>query len=239
MRRFASWCIHRGWGWWWSWDLSWIATTHLGALQLQSTIPWAQPLFEAYIAGAWILYWTDDTLYWVAKPTIHIEGPADRRRLHNDTGPAVESDAENLYFVHGVLVPEFVVVRPDWITTTHITQEPNAEVRRIMLERYGTARYIKDIGATAIDRCDDATLYQVALAGDEPLTMVEVVNDTPEPDGSFRRFMLRVDPQLRPLLGTDASGQPILGKPQAMTAWNAIASTFGLCGSQYRPTIET
>ena len=162
LHRFASWCIQsRGWGWWYDWDLSWIVCTYFGARQLKKAKVelWSKPLLEAFIAGCWSLYWTDDTLYWIAKPTVHVEHPTpDTRRLHNDKYAAIESDVENLYFWHGVMVPAFVVVRPDWITLKHIDEENNAEVRRIMIERYksgseihGGAAYILDAGGKKLD----------------------------------------------------------------------------------------
>jgi hypothetical protein len=64
--------------------------------------------------------------------------------------------------------------------------------------------------------------------------MVEVVNHSPAPDGSYRHFFLQVHPELRSILG-DGS----LGAPQEFTARNAVASTFGFSGAEYAPEIET
>jgi hypothetical protein len=61
-----------------------------------------------------------------------------------------------------------------------------------------------------------------------------VINATREPDGSFKRYWLRVHPELRPLLADNQ-----FGPAQAPTVRNAIASTFGLIGEQYVPAIET
>jgi hypothetical protein len=179
--------------------MSWIATTHLGA-KTPAVIGWSEPFFEAFCAGAWLLHWTDDTLYWVAKPAVHVERVPAGRRLHNDRYAALESDVENLYFWHGVLVPAFVVVQPDWITVQHIDQETNAEVRRVMIERYGADRYITDSGATVVhadlDQYDrPRRLLRKDIPGDEPLVMVEVTNATREPDGHLKKYILRVDPQ--------------------------------------------
>jgi hypothetical protein len=222
LRRFTSWCLHRSSWFWYGWDLSWIVTTLLGAQQRGSDIPWARPLFEAYVAGAWFLYWTDDTLYWVAKPTVHVERNDETglRRLHCADGPALESDAENLYFIHGVMVPAFVVTRPDWITVQHIQQEENAEVRRIMLERYGFERFVTDSGATPVSSDAFGDLYRIDLAGDEPLALVFVNNRTPEPDGSTKQYALRVPPDLE-------------------TAHAAVAWTFGMTAATYQPSVET
>jgi hypothetical protein len=63
--------------------------------------------------------------------------------------------------------------------------------------------------------------------------MVKVRNSTPEPDGSVKDYFLRVHPQLRPMIDGG------LGDPQPMTARNAVASTFGLRGEEYHPTVET
>jgi len=152
MQRFAQWCI-QSWGWgYWRWELSWIATTQIGALQNNkpAVSAWAEPVYEAYCAGAWILHWTDDTLYWAAKPIVHTELVDGQKRLHCSDGPALESAIENLYFWHGVLVPAFAVTYPEWITIDHIRKEENAEVRRIMMERMGWGRFCDQAGMKVI-----------------------------------------------------------------------------------------
>jgi hypothetical protein len=63
--------------------------------------------------------------------------------------------------------------------------------------------------------------------------MVKVANSTAEADGSFKDYFLRVDPALRPLRA-DGSGEP-----QALTARNAVASTFGKRGEEYELAVET
>jgi hypothetical protein len=189
-------------------------------------------LFEAYISGAWFLYWTEDALYWVAKPRVHIELINGARRLHSLTGPAVASDAEDLYFVNGVLVPAHVIVAPETITAAEINTERNSEVRRVMLSRFGESRYIAEIGAECVHRDETGELYVVPHDGDEPLTMVKVRNSTLEPDGTVKDYWLRVAPDLKPLGIAGA-------RAQNLTARNAVASTFGLRGSQYAPQVET
>jgi hypothetical protein len=138
--------------WWWDFDLSWVCTTYIGARQLGMTQQetWSKPLFEAYCSGAWFLFWTETTLYWIAKPKVHVDRSSGGQVLHNEAYAAIESDMENLYFWHGVLVPAFVVVKPEWITIDHIRQEENAEVRRVMVERMGWERF-----------CDDAKMRVV------------------------------------------------------------------------------
>jgi hypothetical protein len=174
--------------WSWGWELSWLASFFLGAQETSSAKvqAWSQPLFEAYCSGAWYLYWTENTLYWVAKPVLHRD---EQRRLHDDQYAAIESDVENVYAWHGVIVPAFVVVRPDWITLKHIENEDNSEVRRVMIERYGMERYIADSGAKPIHTDSFGKLFSF---GDRYFVQVE--NPTPNPDGSARIFFLQINP---------------------------------------------
>ena len=217
LHRFAALCVQAG-GWWWgSWELSWIVTTYLGALQNQKpeVATWSEPLFEAFVAGAWILRWTEDTLYWVAKPRVHVEKITGGRRLSCETGPAVESDVEPLYFWHGVMVPEHVVMCPEAITINEIRAEENAEVRRVMMERYGLSRYLEDSGAQLVHEDELGKLYRTEIADDEPLVMVKVMNSTAEPDGTRKAYFLRVPPDMT-------------------VARDAVAWTFGYpSGEQY------
>jgi hypothetical protein len=222
LQSFAVWCIQaRGW------DLSEKAPALLEARWLRKSfvMAWARPLFEAFAAGCWLIYWTEDTLYWCAKPVVH----HDRAGwLHDDRHAAVESDIEELYFWHGVRVPAFVVLRPDRITVAHIDREANAEVRRVMIERYrhgeevhGPAAFIRDAGAVGLDHDERyGTLWRRNVPGDEPIVAVEVVNSTRAPDGSFKRYWLRVPPEMS-------------------TAREAVAWTFGLRATQYAPVKET
>lgn len=203
-----------------------MASVYIGAVENNSmTVQrWAKPIYDAFLAGAWLLHFTDDTLYWVAKPAVHIEEvPANwrGRRLHSETTAAVESDVERLYFWHGVMVPAFVVVAPDQITTQHIADEENAEVRRVMMERYGYERYIADIGATREQADDYGELYRVTRADDSDLVMVKLINSTPEPDGSYKQYWLRV-------------------RPEITSAREAVAWSFAIDRpEQYAPLVET
>jgi hypothetical protein len=157
-----------------------------------------------------------------------------RGRLHREDGPACEfRDGWGVYAVHGVRVPGDIIESPQTLTVKRIEEESNAEIRRVMIERYGASRYLIDSGAKEIHRDERGILYRKEIADDEPLVMVKVKNSTPEPDGSIKDYFLRVDPQIRPLL--DAR----FGKEQKPTATNAIASTFGMRGEEYVLEVET
>lgn len=118
--------------------------------------------------------------------------------LHNEDGPAIAWETWGLYAIRGVRVPEKVVMSPDSITAADITTEPNAEVRRVMLERVGLDRYIADAGARKVHTDDWGVLYTLPAAadGDDALWVVKVTNSTPEPDGTYKDYFLSVrDPQ--------------------------------------------
>jgi len=158
----------------------------------------------------------------------------DRNRLHCDDGPAMAfADGYAVWSIHGVRVPAEVVLHPEDLAVASIEQESNAEVRRVMIERFGQGRFLSEAGAKLLHQDATGKLWRKDLPDDEPMVMVEVLNSTPEPDGHTKTYFLRVHPELRPLL---AAG---LGEPQAPTAHNAVASTFGLCGHEYHPLIET
>lgn len=163
--------------------------------------------------------------------TIHIRND----RLHNENGPALSfRDGWNLYAIKGISVPYWFIEEPHRITVEAIEKQTNVELRRIMINIYGQAKYIQDSGATVIHQDEWGTLYRKELPDDEPLMMVKVVNCTPEPDGTFEDYFLRVHPELRPILPDKT-----LGEPQELTARNAVASTFGKTGREYNPDAET
>jgi len=102
-------------------------------------------------------------------------------RPHCEDGPALAfGDGYALYRWHGVDVPEDVVLHPEQLTVDRIDGETNAEVRRVMLERYGEGRYLQDSGAKAVHRDKYGVLYRKEIPGDEPIVMVRVTNATPE-----------------------------------------------------------
>jgi hypothetical protein len=101
-----------------------------------------------------------------------------------------------------------------------IRDEANAEVRRVMLEHFGFDRYLQASGARELHRDETGILWRVELDRDEPLVMVEVVNSTPEPDGTSRTYFLRVPPNIR-------------------TARAGVAWTFGLTEDEYHPLAQT
>jgi hypothetical protein len=196
-------------------------------------------LWELAQSAGWAL--PHENICWVSERP-RLLARDDRGRLHSLSGPACAyPDGWAVYAVHGVRVPAYVIERPHEISVQRIATERNGEVQRVMMERYclgdkmcGATAFMHDAGATQLDHDErHGTLWRCDVRRDEPIVMVEMLGTTREPDGSFKRYWLRVHPELRPLLGDDQ-----LGPAQAQTVRNAIASTFGLVGEQYVPVID-
>jgi hypothetical protein len=74
----------------------------------------------------------------------------------------------------------------------------------VMMERYGWARYMRDCGARVVDQCADsheliglrgARLLRKELPGEpEPIIYLDMLNSTPEPDGTVKRYLERINP---------------------------------------------
>jgi hypothetical protein len=126
-------------------------------------------------------------------------------RLHRADGPAVAwPDGWGVYAVHGARVPGWMIDHPERITIAHIEGEQNAEIRRIMIDRYGWSRYIADSQCQVVDQVAEdfeirglrgARLLRKELPGEpEPIIYLDMVNSTPEPDGSLKHYLERIDP---------------------------------------------
>jgi hypothetical protein len=157
----------------------------------------------------------------------------ERERLHNDAGPAVEfRDGWKLYRVHGVDVPEWLFTNPERMSIEAIHQEGNTEVQRVMIERFGWDRYAAECGAEIVDHDEKYGTLMRRGRGEDAILFLKVINRSPEPDGSFRKYILPVDSELRPI-PDPMNANENFGESQALTAVNAVASTFGLRGKDY------
>lgn len=121
---------------------------------------------------------------------------------------------------HRVSVPSHVIREPEKLTTDQILNETNAEVRRVMMERFGYERLFDETNAEVLDRDRDRggerRLLRIALEGDEDLVCVYVACPS-----TGHKFVLRVPPDMK-------------------TCHQAVAWTAGFDDpSLYRPVLET
>ena len=142
---------------------------------------------------------------------------------HCEDGPSHRwRDGSALYFWHGINVgwrfgnrtggsPE-IIDRPETITVEAISAQGNAELRRVMLAKFGEGRYLRAIGAKLRHEDGYGKLWESPRPNDSPLVMLEAINGTPEPldyvpspgesgewvgNRWFKHYWLRVPPTIR------------------------------------------
>lgn len=175
-------------------------------------------LIEISKSANWLLPYQDICFISERHNILHLD---EHGRLHNETGPALAyPDGFSIFAVHGVRVSSEIIEQPHAITVKAIENQNNVEIRRVMIERYGIARFLLDSGAKKIHNDPYGTLYRKEIPDDEPLVMVQVQNSTPEPDGSFKSYFLRVPPEMQ-------------------TAKQAVAWTFEQNPEEYQPMFES
>jgi hypothetical protein len=132
-------------------------------------------------------------------------------RPHCADGPSHRwRDGWHLYHWQGMRIPwthREVIDSPASMTARRIENEPNAEMRRVMIERYGLARYVADSASEVVHELPaDHEIVGLRTArllrqnvGPSPdrrqAYFVDLLNSTPEPDGTVKRYMLRIDPR--------------------------------------------
>jgi hypothetical protein len=127
------------------------------------------------------------------------------RGLHNEECPALRyADGFSIWSINGLRVPQQVIECPEQLTFAQVRDEPNAEIRRHMLDRFGGLRGaeaqaawieaggLKPISSEDItakmqpsglsiwklsngDKPVTCDLFRADLEGDEPLVILRVV----------------------------------------------------------------
>lgn len=142
--------------------------------------------------------------------------------LHAETGPAVAwpGGAMPMWCWHGIDVDPHVLAPVETMSSHAIRRERSSVQRDIMIERFGLERFILECGKPK--QQDETGVLWLASSPlkRRQVTAVEVTNGTAEPDGSFRRYFLRVPNTIR-------------------TARGAVAWTYGLTAEEYRVSVRT
>jgi hypothetical protein len=120
----------------------------------------------------------------------------------------------------GVSISPRIAFQPESITVDEILAETNAELRRVLLERFGLERFLSEAAAEVLDEDRDSggerKLLRVPMEGGEDLVCVLVICPS-----TSRRYILRVPPSMQ-------------------TCRQAVAWTAGFDDpDDYRPLVET
>lgn len=185
----------------------------------------SNPTLSAYatLAGSAGWWWFNEGVVVLSdRPlSLHID---ERGRLHRSEGPAVVyEDGFSLNVVDGILLPDWYF-DPGAITIDRIENEPNLEVRRLLIEGFGGDEYITKAGGVLIHEDETGQLWSVVrdilMWERSEMRMVRVVDATPQPDGIHRFYWLHVPPDTE-------------------TARAAVAWTFSISANEYAPKVET
>jgi len=150
--------------------------------------------------------------------TIHLDR---RERFHNLKGPAMAfSDGWSLYAIHGSSVSERLVMSPDTVKLEDLPLDTDLEVLHATIELLGHERFLKAANAKLMHEDSFGRLHRIQFYDMEPLLLVDVVNSTPEPNGTVKHHFLRVPPVIE-------------------TAHEGVAWSFGQRRKDYGPAIQT
>jgi hypothetical protein len=118
-----------------------------------------------------------------------------------------------------VLVPSWIIERREFVTVRAIGAAQDPQVRRCMIDVLTPERFIAQGGAYRVCEDEAGVLWRQRWRW-EAWAAVEVVNGTPEPDGTCKHYFLQVPANMR-------------------SAREAVAWTYGLPEQRYKPGVRT
>ena len=132
-------------------------------------------------------------------------------QLHNESGPALLfRDSYSVYANHNVRHEGWFIEHPEQLSVEKIEAEDNAEIRRIMIEKFGYARYLSDTGAKEIHQ------DQIPIGGGV--------------DGVMMRSLIRDKRGMQFLCGHDGSTERIYFMPVDPDVKTCADAHFSICG---------
>jgi hypothetical protein len=141
-------------------------------------------------------------------------------RLHAPDGPALlYGDGCKVYAWKGILLPARLIEQRHNIDVRSIEMVTDPHIRRCMIDIMTPQRFVENGGAYRVAEDDTGILWRQRWRW-EAWAAVEVINGTPEPDGTHKRYFLQVPPTVR--------------TPREGVAW-----TYGLTERHYRPVVRT
>ena len=111
--------------------------------------------------------------------------------------------------------PRWIIERPDLVTVRTVASAQDPQIRRCMIDILTPERFIAGGGAYRVAQDETGVLWRQRWRW-EAWAAVEVVNGTPEPDGTSKHYFLQVPANMR-------------------SAREAVAWTYGLPEQRYRP----
>jgi hypothetical protein len=174
-------------------DASWISFYDFFQSEVEINLESINGLIELSNHCGW--WWPfEETVILTPKPTrLKLD---DAGRLHHENGPAISyPDGWSLYAWHGIRVSKRLIENPETYSAREVLEENNAEIRRCMIEKIGVEVLLEE--ATLLSEDEVGNLYRIQMEDDEDIVFARVKNSSPEPDGSFKLYHLRVPPDTK------------------------------------------
>jgi hypothetical protein len=176
-----------------------------------------QGLFQVAQNANWMIP-HEETCWLTERPTLLRVDTSGR--LHAAKGPALSyGDGWSAFAWKGVLVPSWLIEQPEFITVRSIAAAHDPQIRRCMIDILTPQRFIAEGGAYRVSQDEAGILWRQRWRW-EAWAAVEVINGTPEPDGTYKHYFLQVPATMR--------------SPREAVAW-----TYGLPEHRYRPVVRT
>lgn len=190
-------------------ELSWLGTYEFlrDVLGLQTETAPLAGLWQVARSLGWLQ--PHEHTCWLAERPDVLRGDA-AGRLHHASGPALRfPDGWSVWAWKGVEIPRWMIEQPENITLASIDGETNVQVRCCMIEIMTPQRYVSLGGPSRVAEDETGILWRKSWLALDAWAAVEVINATPERDGTRKHFFLQVPANMR-------------------TARDAVAWTYGL-----------
>ncbi len=121
-------------------------------------------------------------------------------KLHRSDGPAVVSGTGRMYFWRGIYISSKMWEECPTYAGADILGIANLELRRAVLEKVGYDKFL-DVAKVVDEGQGDfaeCVLYSMKITDEQPpddvVKFVKLKNSSPEPDGTYKNYFLRVPP---------------------------------------------
>jgi hypothetical protein len=178
-------------------DLSWLSTYEYwrGVLGLKAETESVKGLSQVAENVGWLQPHAH-TCWLSERPELLCGDVSDR--LHRADGPALRfRDGFSVWAWRGVEVPRSMIEQPEKITLAAIDEATNVQVRRCMIEIMTPQRYVAAGGAVCVAEDETGLLWRRTWLHADAWAAVEVINATPEADGTRKHFFLQVPANLQ------------------------------------------
>jgi len=168
-------------------------------------------LWQVAANMGWIV--PHERICWISERHNILKGDA-QGRLHSADGPALQyPDGWTIHAWKGVQVPGWIIQNRERITAAEIAKQRDRVIRRCMIDILSPEKYIATGDPIAMSRDETGILWKKRWQLDM-WAAVEVINGTPEPDGTLKHYFLQVPADVT-------------------SAREAVAWTYGMTPAQY------